>query len=415
MAIWPIRADGSATFNDAVSAGASGIDDASTSMTYATMIANLAGQLNDGDSILFGSGGGVITATSSIIYSKDDITISGQADAIPTLDMGGLHRIKPLEADRSNHNNFILKVPNNSGIEWQSLGNGNDFTGKVFNVYVSGSSNQAFSVEPAANDTFHITADKVVSVNNIDDGWSMHTGATATVTNSIFSGNHQGLGCMQGSSTTMKNCVFLSNTTGINSADVSMDFDADGSLDVTLIDCYIDGNIKTAPSTNARIPTLTVKGCIFMGNYVSSNSSVDDAIVNLGTTVGRTINSSFDNCDFFRSINGKFLMLLRGDNGSHSINNCRISDTIKNTQDCIFTENSSTTTISNNSFVHVETAFANNGGATISNNNFMDVGDIGGAGATITGSTFKFPSKLFNPISSVSGGMIRPLLRQLLC
>lgn len=411
MSTWPIRADGSATFNDALTAGASGIDNASTSMTYATMISNLAAELNNGDSILFGSGGGVITATASILYSKDDITMSGQVDAIPTIDMVGLYRIQPKECNRPIHSNFILKDPANSGIEWQSLGNGNDFTGKVFNVYVSGSTNQAFSVEPGATDTINITADKVVGINNVDDGWSMHTGSIATVTNSIFSGNHQGLGCIQGSNTTMKNCVFLSNTTGLASADISMSFDADGSLSVTLIDCYIDGNITANPATNARIPTFSATRCTFMGNYVSSSTSVDDAIIHLGTTGLRTINSNFDDCDFFRSINGKFLMLLRGDGGAHTINNCRISDVIKNTQPCIFTEGGSTSTISNNSFMHIGTAFQTNTGAIISNNNFMDVDTIGGSGATITGSTFKYPNKLFNSLSGSSGrGMIRSMI-----
>ena len=42
MSTWPIRADGSAAFNDAVAVGASGISAASTSMSYATMIANIA-------------------------------------------------------------------------------------------------------------------------------------------------------------------------------------------------------------------------------------------------------------------------------------------------------------------------------------------------------------------------------------
>ena len=61
--------------------------------------------------------------------------------------------------------------------------------------------------------------------------------------------------------------------------------------------------------------------------------------------------------------------------------------------------------------MHIGTAFQTNTGAIISNNNFMDVDTIGGSGATITGSTFKYPNKLFNSLSGSSGrGMIRSMI-----
>ena len=189
MATWPIRADGSATFAAAVSAGAAGIDLASTSMTYATMIANIAGELLDGDTILFGSGGGVITATSSFGYSNDNISVTGEADALPTIDMVDLYRMNPDDANNSSYSNLIIKDPDNSGIEWKSTGTGSAFTASVTNVYISGSSNQAFSVEPDPGDTIHVEANNIVGADNFDDGWSMHSGASANIRNSVFSGN----------------------------------------------------------------------------------------------------------------------------------------------------------------------------------------------------------------------------------
>ena len=400
MSTWPIRSDGSATFNDAVTAGASGIAASATSMSYATMIANLAGQLVDGDTILFGSGGGTITATASILYGNDDISILGQLDAIPTIDMLGLYRIKPLDANNSNHNNLIIKDPNNSGIEWQSTGTGTDFTGKVSNVYVSGSSNQAFSVEPATNDTFHIEADSVVGANNTDDGWSMHTGATANVRNSVFSGNSQGFAGINGTTTKFYNCMFLDNNTGGTSADAFLGLDADSTTcTAEFYDCIFDGNIVTSPANITRVPTFKFSRCKFYGNYVSKSTSVDDAIIHLGTTGTRKVIADFDDCDFYRSITGKGMLLLRGTTSEYTINNCRITDTIKNSTRSIFTESGSDSSITNNEFRHLGLAFDNNNGAVISNNNFIDVDAIGGAGAAITGSTAHFPDSLFLQIS----------------
>jgi len=416
MSTWPLRADGSATFNDALTAGAGGISAASTSMSYATMESNLSTQLNDNDTILFGGDGGEFTANGSILFSQDNVTVEGQADNIPVIDLGGLWRIQTQDADKSLFRNLFLKDPSNSGIEWKSAGTGKNLTGSINNIYVTGSTNQAFSVEPAVNDTMHIEANKVVGVNGADDGWSMHERATANIRNSVFSGNTQGFNGVVDTVTKFYNCMFLQNTgAGLISGDAVLAVDIDGGeMTAEFYDCIFDGNLVCNPSNNTRKPTFKAVRCKFYGNYVSNDAGNDDAIIHFGGSTNKNITASFDDCDFYRSISGKFMFLLRGTDSTYTINNCRITDVIKNTSFTIFLEANATSSITNNEFRHLGTALGTNTGSIVTNNNFIDVDTIGGSGSTITGSTFKFPNELFMTQAKKSG-MIRSMIGSMIC
>ncbi|PHR55991.1 MAG: hypothetical protein COA43_14840 [Robiginitomaculum sp.] len=229
-------------------------------------------------------------------------------------------------------------------------------------------------------------------MNNVDDGWSMHEYASANVRWSRFAGNHQGFAGIQHSNTKFYNCVFMNNNgAGSMSGDVVLEVnEAGATMSAEFYDCIFDGAVVSNPVQNTGVPTFKAYRCKFFGYNLSNNAQVGDGVIHFGSSTAKTFNVEIDDCDFYQSIMGKRLLLIRGTASTTILNNNRIVDRIKNTQKSTFIENGATSSITNNEFRHLGTAFDNMNGAVVTDNNFIDVDTIGGTGATITNSTSKF-------------------------